>query len=63
MDIFDYALFLDSRRTLMANYIKDCYNSLDLLEMNLLIIAPRIIKRYHFHSVSLLNLSIIPRNN
>ncbi len=27
-DIFDYALFLDARRTMMANYIKDYYNSL-----------------------------------
>ena len=29
MDIFDYALFLDTRRTLMARYIRDYYKSLD----------------------------------
>ena len=29
MDIFDYALFLDTRRTLMAEYIRDYYRSLD----------------------------------
>ena len=28
MDIFDYALFLDTRRTLMAEYIRDYYRSL-----------------------------------
>ena len=28
MDIFDYALFLDTRRTLMAEYIKQFYFSL-----------------------------------
>ncbi len=29
MDIFDYALFLDTRRTMMAQYIRDYYRSLD----------------------------------
>lgn len=29
MDIFDYALFLDTRRMLMAEYIRDYYRSLD----------------------------------
>ena len=29
MDIFDYALFLDTRRTMMAEYIRDYYRSLD----------------------------------
>ena len=29
MDIFDYALFLDTRRTMMAQYIRDYYKSLD----------------------------------
>ena len=29
MDIFDYALFLDTRRTLMAQYIRDYYWSLE----------------------------------
>ena len=29
MDIFDYALFLDTRRTMMAKYIRDYYRSLD----------------------------------
>ena len=29
MDIFDYALFLDTRRTMMARYIRDYYRSLD----------------------------------
>ena len=28
MDIFDYALFLDARRTKMAEYIRDYYWSL-----------------------------------
>ena len=28
-DIFDYALFLDTRRTMMALYIRDYYRSLD----------------------------------
>lgn len=29
MDIFGYAMFLDMRRTLMAEYIRDYYRSLD----------------------------------
>lgn len=29
MDIFDYALFLDTRRTMMAQYIRDYYRSLE----------------------------------
>ena len=29
MDIFDYAVFLDARRTMMAQYIRDYYTSLD----------------------------------
>ena len=29
MDIFDYALFLDARRTKMAEYIRDYYKGLD----------------------------------
>ena len=29
MDIFDYALFLDTRRSMMAQYIKDFYKSLN----------------------------------
>ena len=28
MDIFDDSLFLDTRRTMMAEYIRDCYRSL-----------------------------------
>ena len=31
MDIFDYALFLDTRRTMMAQYIRDYYRSLGLV--------------------------------
>lgn len=29
MDIWDYAVFLEKRRTLMAQYIRDYYKSLD----------------------------------
>ena len=29
MDIIDYAVFLDARRTMMAQYIRDYYTSLD----------------------------------
>jgi hypothetical protein len=29
MDIFDYALFLDTHRTMMAQYIRDYYGSLE----------------------------------
>ena len=28
MDVFDYALFLDTRRTMMAQYIREFYKSL-----------------------------------